>query len=46
MVYLKMWILINFIDFRHPDKNPEEQEAAEKKFKQIAQAYEILSDSK
>jgi len=30
----------------HPDKNPEEQETAEKKFKQIARAYEILSNKK
>ncbi|KAI6176888.1 DnaJ-like protein subfamily B member 2 [Aphelenchoides bicaudatus] len=30
----------------HPDKNPEEQEQAEKKFKQIAKAFEILSDKK
>uniref|UniRef100_A0A7E4UQS8 J domain-containing protein n=1 Tax=Panagrellus redivivus TaxID=6233 RepID=A0A7E4UQS8_PANRE len=30
----------------HPDKNPTDKEKAEQKFKQIAQAYEILSDSK
>ncbi|TKR67712.1 hypothetical protein L596_023820 [Steinernema carpocapsae] len=30
----------------HPDKNPENKETAEKKFKEIAQAYELLSDSK
>ena len=31
----------------HPDKNEnQEKEKAEKKFKQIAQAYEVLSDSK
>jgi curved DNA-binding protein CbpA len=30
----------------HPDKNPDEQEIAEKKFKQIANAYEVLSDRK
>lgn len=28
----------------HPDKNPESKEHAEKKFKEIAEAYEILSD--
>uniref|UniRef100_A0AC34Q3L4 J domain-containing protein n=1 Tax=Panagrolaimus sp. JU765 TaxID=591449 RepID=A0AC34Q3L4_9BILA len=30
----------------HPDKNPDDKEKAERKFKQIAQAYEVLSDSK
>jgi len=28
----------------HPDKNPTNQEEAEKKFKKIAEAYEVLSD--
>ncbi len=28
----------------HPDRNPENKEAAEKKFKEISKAYEILSD--
>uniref|UniRef100_A0A2I3M2V6 J domain-containing protein n=1 Tax=Papio anubis TaxID=9555 RepID=A0A2I3M2V6_PAPAN len=30
----------------HPDKNPEKKEEAERRFKQVAETYEVLSEAK
>ncbi len=49
LVVMRVWVCV-FYRYRkkalkwHPDKNPNNKEQAEKMFKEISEAYEVLSD--
>ena len=46
---LNFWVIFSYRKQAlrwHPDKNPDNKEEAEKRFKEISEAYEVLSNSK
>lgn len=46
ILWVNFWKILYFLLFFHKNKDKNKEKGAEEKFKEIAEAYEVLSDKK